>query len=191
MLNMLIVLLLALQVAGEAVKELPSWAGPDVIMAATMTKLDAIVAAASAQVHLRALCTPVIVGTEIVPAFSGIAILQSCCIAQSTNCMQMLLQLNICVAHWVLSSWVGLVQVASAIESGVAQAAALASSISADELESRLQERKQGALPPSLVASPSDSAGLPQQCCKCRSNVLYVCKMHESCDTKESVITGK
>ena len=50
---------------------------------------------------------------------------------------------------------------ASAIESGVAQAAALASSISADELESRLQERKQGALPPSLVASPSDSAGLP------------------------------
>ena len=43
--------LLAVQVAGEAVKELPSWAGPDVIMAATMTKLDAIVAAASAQVH--------------------------------------------------------------------------------------------------------------------------------------------
>ena len=38
-----------LQVAGEAVKELPSWAGPDVIIAATMTKLDTIVAAASAQ----------------------------------------------------------------------------------------------------------------------------------------------
>lgn len=37
------------QVAGEAVKELPSWAGPDVIIAATMSKLDSIVAAASAQ----------------------------------------------------------------------------------------------------------------------------------------------
>ena len=58
-------------------------------------------------------------------------------------------------------------QVASAIESGVAQAAALASSISADELENRLQERKQSALPASLVASPSDSAGLSQHCHKC------------------------
>lgn len=38
-----------LQVAGEAVKELPSWAGPDVIIAATMSKLETIVAAASAQ----------------------------------------------------------------------------------------------------------------------------------------------
>ncbi len=39
-----------MQVAGEAVKELPSWAGPDVIIAATMSKLDTIVAAASAEV---------------------------------------------------------------------------------------------------------------------------------------------
>lgn len=31
-------------------KELPTWAGPDVIIAATMSKLDVIVAAASAQV---------------------------------------------------------------------------------------------------------------------------------------------
>jgi len=34
------------------VKELPTWAGPDVIIAATMSKLDVIVAAASAQVRL-------------------------------------------------------------------------------------------------------------------------------------------
>ena len=40
----------ALQVAGEAVKDLPSWAGPDVIIAAAMSKLDGIVAAASAEV---------------------------------------------------------------------------------------------------------------------------------------------
>ena len=40
----------ALQVAGEAVKDLPSWAGPDVIIAAAMSKLDSIVAAASAEV---------------------------------------------------------------------------------------------------------------------------------------------
>ncbi len=38
------------KVAGDAVKELPTWAGPDVIIAATMSKLDIIVAAASAQV---------------------------------------------------------------------------------------------------------------------------------------------
>ena len=55
-------ILLAIQVAGEAVKELPSWAGPDVIIAATMTKLDAIVAAASAQVHIRRLCMPMMAG---------------------------------------------------------------------------------------------------------------------------------
>ncbi|CAL8464474.1 g4009 [Coccomyxa elongata] len=40
----------SLQVAGDAVRELPTWAGPDVIIAATMSKLDGIVAAASAQV---------------------------------------------------------------------------------------------------------------------------------------------
>lgn len=40
-----------LQVAGDAVKELPSWAGPDVIIAVTLSKLDTIVAAANAQVH--------------------------------------------------------------------------------------------------------------------------------------------
>ena len=83
--------LLALQVAGEAVKELPSWAGPDVIMAATMTKLDAIVAAASAQVRLRALCTPVMAGTETLPAFFGPVRLQPFCIgcsghASKRNC---------------------------------------------------------------------------------------------------------
>ena len=38
------------QVAGEAVKDLPSWANPDVIIAATLGKLDRIVAAASAEV---------------------------------------------------------------------------------------------------------------------------------------------
>ena len=43
-------MLLTLQVAGEAVKEAPSWAGPDVIIAATLKKLDQIVAAASAEV---------------------------------------------------------------------------------------------------------------------------------------------
>ncbi len=42
-------MLRALQVAGEAVKDAPSWAGPDVIIATTMDKLDKIVAAANAQ----------------------------------------------------------------------------------------------------------------------------------------------
>lgn len=41
------------QVAGDAVKELPAWAGPDVIIAATLSKLDHIVAAANAQVTLH------------------------------------------------------------------------------------------------------------------------------------------
>lgn len=38
-----------MQVAEDAVKELPAWAGPDVIIAATMSRLDGIVAAANAQ----------------------------------------------------------------------------------------------------------------------------------------------
>lgn len=46
----------ATQVAGDAVRELPTWAGPDVIIAATMSKLDGIVAAASAQVCTSLSC---------------------------------------------------------------------------------------------------------------------------------------
>ena len=54
------VLVTLTQVAGDAVRELPTWAGPDVIIAATMSKLDGIVAAASAQVRtsLLAFATP-------------------------------------------------------------------------------------------------------------------------------------
>ncbi|BDA49640.1 probable Ankyrin repeat domain-containing protein 54 at N-terminal half [Coccomyxa sp. Obi] len=97
----------SLQVAGDAVRELPTWAGPDVIIAATMSKLDGIVAAASAQV-------------------------------------------------------------ADAIETGVARAAAMASSMSADALAQRLAEHKRAAdesqppqqgSPPASPRSPGLSAG--------------------------------
>lgn len=53
------------QVAGEAVKDAPSWAGPDVIIATTMEKLDGIVAAAHAQASLPACCLPTILGLVI------------------------------------------------------------------------------------------------------------------------------
>ena len=49
-------MLRVLQVAGEAVRDAPSWAGPDVIIATTMDKLDGIVAAAHAQASLPARC---------------------------------------------------------------------------------------------------------------------------------------
>jgi hypothetical protein len=51
-------------------------------------------------------------------------------------------------------------QVASAIESGVAQAAALATSMSADELEAKLQRRKQGMLASGSSACPGSPAGV-------------------------------
>ena len=51
-------MLWASQVAGEAVKDAPSWAGPDVIIATTMDKLDHIVAAANAQAGPSACCWP-------------------------------------------------------------------------------------------------------------------------------------
>ncbi len=50
-------------------------------------------------------------------------------------------------------------QVASAIESGVAQAAALATSMSADELANKLHERKQSVLPSSPTVTPRSPAG--------------------------------
>jgi hypothetical protein len=46
-----------MQVAGDAVKELPAWAGPDVIIAATMSRLDGIVAAANAQAWCPSACS--------------------------------------------------------------------------------------------------------------------------------------
>jgi len=50
------------------------------------------------------------------------------------------------------------VQVASAIESGVAQAAALATSMSADELANKLHERKRSVLPSSPAVTPRSPA---------------------------------
>ncbi len=52
-------------------------------------------------------------------------------------------------------------QLASAIESGVAQAAALASTMSADDLANKWHERKQKALPASPAVSPGSPAGVP------------------------------
>ena len=52
-------------------------------------------------------------------------------------------------------------QLASAIESGVAQAAALASTMSADDLANKWQERKQRALPSSPAVTPGTPAGVP------------------------------
>lgn len=51
-------------------KELPTWAGPDVIIAATMSKLDGIVAAASAQVST---CQSV----PLLPSMNGLQILHT------------------------------------------------------------------------------------------------------------------
>lgn len=51
-------------------------------------------------------------------------------------------------------------QVASAIESGVAQAAALATSMSADELAAKLQKRKQSVLASGSSACPGSPAGV-------------------------------
>ena len=54
-------------------------------------------------------------------------------------------------------------QVASAIESGVAQAAALATSMSADELAIELHECKQRALQSSPALTPRSPAGVPHK----------------------------
>lgn len=64
-------MLWALQVAGEAVKDAPSWAGPDVIIATTMDKLDHIVAAANAQASPPTLCWPNTLGLTGPPARLG------------------------------------------------------------------------------------------------------------------------
>ena len=55
-------------------------------------------------------------------------------------------------------------QLASAIESGVAQAAALASTMSADDLANKWHERKQRALPASPAITPRSPAGVPHMC---------------------------
>ena len=53
-----------------------------------------------------------------------------------------------------------LVQVARSIESGVAQAAALATTASADDLANELHERMQRASPSSSAITPTSPAGL-------------------------------